>query len=95
MPSPLTGVYIEIGLLIVGIVIVVILFSVEVAPFNAIYKYRDPRTWEPVTENPNEIFQWLQPDFDYGPYTRSEPTSEIIEMYNGLIVALGGTPVVY
>ena len=91
MASSLLGVYVLIGILVVGIAIIVILFSVQAPPFNKPYKFLDPRTWEPVESNQ----VWLQPEFDYGPYTRSEPTIEITEMYNGLITSLGGTPVVY
>lgn len=89
--SPINWIYLLIGLLVVGIVVVVILFVTRAPPYNQPYKFRDPRTWKSVSSNKD----WLIPEFDYGPYSRSEPSEEIIDIYNGLIVALGGTPVVY
>jgi hypothetical protein len=87
----MTWIYLLVGLLVVGIVVIIILFAVKAPPFNKPYHFLDPRTWKPVENNQ----EWLIPDFNYGPYCRSEPSSDVMRWYIDLNSELGGQPIDY
>jgi hypothetical protein len=73
----LTIVYIELFILILGIIILVALFVFRTAPYNKPYEFRDPRTWKSVPSNQS----WLISDFDYSPYNRDVPDVNIKAIY--------------
>lgn len=75
----LAVVYIELFVLIIGIIILVALFAFRVPPFNKPYQFRDPRTWESVANNQS----WLAPVFDYSPYDRDIPDFSVKATYCG------------
>lgn len=80
----LTVVYIELGILILGIIILVALFAFRAPPYNKPYQFRDPQTWKPVETNQS----WLTPQFDYSPFNRDVPSSNIKSIY----CAMNGDP---
>jgi hypothetical protein len=81
--NPLTGLYVLVGVLFVGIVLVLGLYFGSVGIFGEPYKFIDPRTGQP-----SEPGSWKEPVIDYSPYTGNEPTHEIQQLMTNLTNAL-------
>jgi len=72
----LAAIWTELGILVVGVIIIVLLFVFKGPPFNTVYRFPDPRTWQ-VTDPT----AWEKPEFDYGVYNQEIPDIEIAEIY--------------
>jgi len=68
-------------LLVIGAIIIYLLYYYQVGIYSQTYKFRDLRTWQPVSNN----FEWLnltsQAQSVYGNTNRNVPTPEIKNVY--------------
>lgn len=72
----LATIWVELGVLVLGMAILALLFILKLPPYNKPYYFANPRTWK--NEDGSTA---LDPVYNYDDYNQDIPDPKIIEIY--------------